>query len=133
DIQFSDATFDVIYCSHVLEHVRNDRRAMREFHRVLKPAGWAVLLVPITVERTFEDDSVVEPTQRLRLFGHEDHVRRYGPDYVDRLEAAGFDVEEIRAADLCSEEDARRMGVSRGAGAIHHCTKRLARAMRLAA
>ena len=47
--------FDVIYCSHVLEHVPDDRLAMGELRRVLKRAGWAVLLVPITAEQTIED------------------------------------------------------------------------------
>jgi SAM-dependent methyltransferase len=123
-IQFPDATFDVIYCSHVLEHVPDDRRAMREFCRVLKPDGWAILLVPITATQTFEDPSVVDPAERLRLFGQEDHVRRYGPDYVDRLQDAGFNVSETKVPDLFSEEEARRLGIVHGAGSIHHCTKR---------
>lgn len=43
-------SFDVIYCSHVLEHVPNDRQAMRELARVLKPNGWAVFMVPLNPE-----------------------------------------------------------------------------------
>jgi SAM-dependent methyltransferase len=123
-IQFPDDTFDVIYCSHVLEHVPDDRQAMREFRRVLKPDGWAILLVPVTTERTFEDPSVTNPADRWRLFGQEDHVRRYGPDYVDRLEEAGFDVCEINVADLVNGDEARRMGLLQCTGSIHHCTKR---------
>jgi SAM-dependent methyltransferase len=125
-IQFPDATFDVIYCSHVLEHVPNDRRAMREFCRVLKPDGWAILLVPISAKQTFEDPTVVDPAERLRLFGQEDHVRRYGPDYVNRLAEAGFDVSGTRVPDLFSDAEARRLGIARGAGAIHFCRKRAA-------
>jgi SAM-dependent methyltransferase len=75
DIQYGDDTFDVIYCSHVLEHVPDDRRAMREFRRVLKPHGWAVLLVPIVISRTFEDPSITDPAERAKLFGQHDHVR----------------------------------------------------------
>ena len=92
DIQFPDNSFDVIYCSHVLEHVPDDRKAMSEFYRVLKPGGWAILQVPITAETTFEDPPVTSPQERLRVFGQHDHVRRYGPDYTDRLTAAGFNV-----------------------------------------
>jgi SAM-dependent methyltransferase len=92
NIQYPDASFDAIYCSHVLEHVPDDRRAMREFHRVLAPNGWAILQVPITAKATFEDPSVTDPADRLRIFGQADHVRRYGPDYVHRLREAGFDV-----------------------------------------
>ena len=76
DIQYPDGYFDVVYCSHVLEHVPDDKKAMREFRRVLKQNGWAILLVPITADKTFEDPSVVDPAERVKLFGQHDHVRR---------------------------------------------------------
>jgi len=122
-IQFPDTTFHVICCSHVLEQTPDERRAMREFCRVLKSDGWAILLVPVTADRTFEDPSVVDPAERLRLFGQEDHVRRYGPDYVDRLQGSGFNVREINVPDLCSGDEAQRMGLVRSTGSIHLCTK----------
>lgn len=84
--------FDGILCSHVLEHVPDDRRALGEFYRVLKPGGWAVLNVPIEGETTMEDPSVDSPKERLRRYGQEDHVRLYGADYGQRLSAAGFQV-----------------------------------------
>lgn len=65
---------------------------MREFWRVLKVGGWAILQVPITCDMTFEVPSVTSPEERERLFGQRDHVRRYGPDYRDRLVDAGFSV-----------------------------------------
>lgn len=123
DIQYPDNHFDVIYCSHVLEHVPDDRRAMREFFRVLKPDGWAILLVPVTSDKTFEDPSITDPPERLKVFGQEDHVRRYGPDYVDRLREAGFDVEISRASDMFDEEDILRMGLTPAGGEIYYCTK----------
>jgi SAM-dependent methyltransferase len=123
NIQMPDASFDVIFCSHVLEHVDDDRRAMREFRRVLKPTGWAILLVPITADRTIEDATVTDPAERLRLFGQDDHVRRYGPDYVDRLREAGFTVATTRVADLATPQEAERMGLTPAAGEIYHCTK----------
>lgn len=92
DIQYPANHFDVIYCSHVLEHVPDDKRAMRELRRVLKPEGWAILQVPITADETFEDPSITDPKERVRVFGQHDHVRRYGPDYVNRLRGAGFSV-----------------------------------------
>jgi len=64
DIQYPDNTFDVIYCSHVLEHVQDDRKAMSEFYRVLKPGCWAILQVPITADTTFEDPTVISPKER---------------------------------------------------------------------
>lgn len=93
DIQRPESSFDVIYCSHVLEHVSDDAAAMAELYRVLKPRGWAVLQVPITVPRTFEDSTITSPEERERVFGQWDHVRCYGPDYKDRLTKAGFLVE----------------------------------------
>jgi hypothetical protein len=71
-----------------------------------------------------EDPCVTNPADRLRLFGQEDHVRRYGPDYVDRLEEAGFTVAEFNVADLVCDDEARRMGLLQCTGSIHLCTKR---------
>ena len=123
EIKYGDESFDVIYCSHVLEHVEDDRRAMREFYRVLKKNGWAILLVPICGEKTFEDPSVVEPQERLRVFGQADHVRIYGPDYVDRLRGAGFKVKVTTVDDLFEKNDAIRMGLTPISGEIYYCTK----------
>lgn len=91
---FPDGQFDVIYASHVLEHVPDDRQAMREFARLLRPDGWAILQVPLEPERatTYEDFSIVEPAAREQAFGQRDHVRVYGRDYAERLEAAGLRV-----------------------------------------
>jgi predicted SAM-dependent methyltransferase len=93
-IPFAAATFDVLLCNHVLEHVSNDRQAMRELYRVLKPGGWAVLQSPVDKRRaqTFEDSTIISPQDRERLFGQRDHVRVYGRDYKERLESAGFAV-----------------------------------------
>lgn len=124
DIQFADNTFDVIYCSHVLEHVADDRQAMREFRRVLKPEGFAILLVPVTVETTVEDPTITDPRERLRLFGQDDHVRCYGPDYLDRLREAGFDVLITEAKDFLDREEIERIAVgTAAAGQIYHCRK----------
>jgi SAM-dependent methyltransferase len=113
-LPFADREFDVVFCNHVLEHVTDDRKAMSEFRRVLKPTGWAILQVPIRGETTFEDPSVTDPDERERLFGQWDHVRIYGTDYVDRLESAGFDVKVDPFVRSISESDARRMGLDRG-------------------
>ena len=124
DIRHPDESFDAIYCSHVLEHVPDDRKAMREFYRVLRPSGWAILNVPITADETFEDPSVTDPKERERLFGQDDHVRRYGPDYKDRLEEAGFHVTVYTPQDAFSGEEIERQGMANGAaGEIYYCTK----------
>ena len=124
DIKHPDASFDVIYCSHVLEHVDNDRQAMREFHRILRPGGWAILNVPVTADQTFEDPSITDPDERTRLFGQDDHVRRYGPDYIDRLKDVGFEVTVINASDLVQQDEAVTLGIAaEAAGDVYHCRK----------
>lgn len=123
DIQYPDESFNVIYCSHVLEHVSDDIQAMREFFRTLKSDGWAILLVPITADRTFEDPSITNPTDRMKLFDQEDHVRRYGSDYVERLREAGFEVKVTIPSDFLSREEIIHMGITKEAGEIYYCTK----------
>ena len=93
DIHYPDESFDVIYRSHVLEHVGDDRKALNELYRVLRAGGWAILQIPTpTGPVTLEDPTVTSPEDRERLFGQHDHLRRYGLDYRDRLEEAGFRV-----------------------------------------
>jgi SAM-dependent methyltransferase len=123
-IQFADDTFDVILCSHVLEHVPDDQLAMRELRRVLRPGGWALMQSPLDANRatTFEDFSVTTPAERERVFGQDDHVRIYGRDYKDRLEASGFTVRLEDFAQSYSEEKARRYGIKRDE-VLYICTK----------
>jgi len=131
DIRYPDESFDVIICNHVLEHVVEDVKAMREFYRVLKKGGWAVLLVPVAdMDKTYEDFSITTGQGREKAFGQWDHVRRYGRDYVDRLKSAGFDVTAVKNHELASaeeinkcvlNEDAERWGMGTE---IFYCTKK---------
>lgn len=94
-IPYPDNFFDMVLCNHVLEHVKNDIRAIKELRRVLKPSGWGILQVPIDLNRveTYEDSSIKKPHERKIHFGQEDHLRVYGRDYVNILEDNGFKVE----------------------------------------
>ncbi len=104
DIPFEENTFDVVICNHVLEHVQDDNKVMREFYRVMKKGGWGIFQVPLDNKnpRTEEDPSVTDPKERERLYGQDDHVRQYGQDYGDRLAAAGF---SVRADDFVNTLD----------------------------
>jgi SAM-dependent methyltransferase len=112
NIQFADNEFDVIYCSHVLEHVPDDIKAMKEFFRVLKPGGWAMLQVPLDINRisTYEDFSIVNPREREIAFGQKDHVRIYGKDYKYRLEQAGFRVQVENYINTFTENEIFKYG-----------------------
>ena len=109
-IPLEDDAFDVLICNHLLEHVADDRLALRELHRILRPGGWGVLLSPVELDRTetFEDDSITDPDERTRIFGQYDHRRIYGTDYADRLREAGFAVEVIDYAAQLGDEACRR-------------------------
>lgn len=123
DICFPDEAFEVIYCSHVLESVPDDQRAIRELYRVLKGEGWAVLLSSITAERTIEDPAVTDPQERTRLFGQADRVRRYGMDFTGRLQKAGFMIKVVTPGDFLNEKAMEYRGITRAAGEIFYCTK----------
>lgn len=93
--QYHDASFDAFICSHVLEHVRDDRAALRELHRILKPGGWGILMVPLMThfEDTLEVDSATTEAERWHHYGQGDHVRLYAKtDFLHRLHANGFSV-----------------------------------------
>jgi predicted SAM-dependent methyltransferase len=125
DIQYENESFDIIYCSHVLEHVYDDRKAMKEFFRILKKDGWAILNVPITKDKTYEDPAITDPEEREKVFGQNDHVRAYGFDYVDRLREAGFSVAVTYAKDFLDSFDIERMGLGNSAeagGEVYFCT-----------
>jgi SAM-dependent methyltransferase len=94
DLKFEDGYFDYIICSHVLEHVPDDRKGMSELFRVLKKGGEGIIQVPMDTskEKTFEDPTVTDPAMRAKLFGETDHLRMYGRDYADRLASVGFEV-----------------------------------------
>ena len=96
-IPLADGEFDAVICNHILEHVEDDRLALRELHRILRPGGWGVILSPVELERetTFEDDTITDPKERTRIFGQYDHRRIYGRDYSKRLAEAGFEVYDI--------------------------------------
>ena len=90
-------SFDAIICNHIMEHVEDDGKALRELYRIMRRGGWGVILSPVELERekTFEDDTITDRAERTRIFGQYDHRRIYGRDYAARLREAGFEVYDI--------------------------------------
>ena len=96
--QYTDESFDIFICSHVLEHVSDDRKAMRELYRILKRGGWGIAAVPINLglNEVHEDANVTSEAERWKYFGQEDHLRMYSKHgFVERLQEAGFEVEQL--------------------------------------
>ena len=108
-----DNSFDVILCSHVLEYIKEDRKAMQELLRVLKPGGTALLQVPVKfgLKTTFEDDSITSPAHRAILYGDPGHVRYYGEDYADKLADAGFTTDFQPFTALFTPKEIREYGL----------------------
>jgi len=111
EIAEADASFDCVVCSHVLEHV-DDRKALAEVYRVLKPGGIALIMLPVIEgwSKTYENMAIVAPEDRMRHYGQSDHVRYYGADVRDRIRAAGFRLAEFTA----EGEDVLTYGLQRG-------------------
>ena len=97
EIPLEDNRFDVVFCNHVMEHVKDPLQCMREIYRVMKPGGWAIMQVPQDMSReiTYEDESIVTPEDREKHFWQKDHVRLFGRDYPKWLEKAGFYIKEF--------------------------------------
>jgi len=115
DIPFEDHSFDAVICNHVLEHVEDDRRCVRELYRVLRPGGWAIMQVPVDYNRaaTYEDESITSPEDREKHFWQKDHVRLFGRDYPERIAEAGFEVKQDDFVKSLGEETAERFRLQR--------------------
>lgn len=127
DLWFRDQIFDLVICSHVLEHIPDDRKAMREMLRVSKVGGVALLNVPDDPElaETYEDWSVDTPERRRLAFRQHDHVRIYSStDYVKRLGESGWTATGVSYADRLSREELRRFALPLDNNqTIYHCVR----------
>ena len=105
DIPYDNNTFDYIIINHVLEHVPQDKKAINEIYRVLKPGGVAFISVPIGGEITNEDERINTPELRLKYYEDPTHLRLYGRDLKGKLEDFGFEVEEYCSGTYFSKKD----------------------------
>ncbi|MBS1580932.1 MAG: class I SAM-dependent methyltransferase [Bacteroidetes bacterium] len=123
-LDFPEASFDALICSHVLEHVPDDALGMRELFRVLAPGGFAIIQVPLNkrLSVTDEDVTITNPQERERRFGQHDHFRIYGLDLKERLRSAGFMVEVVPYTGQFSYAERFRFGLPTDED-IYYCSK----------
>ncbi|MDR1846856.1 MAG: class I SAM-dependent methyltransferase [Bacteroidales bacterium] len=114
NIPIANESYDIVMANHILEHVDNLSLALKEIHRILRPGGRAVLLVPLNkdLNETFEDKNITDPLEREKAFGQRDHLRMFGNDYPQILERAGFDILPcIKYIDKFSKEERHHYGL----------------------
>ena len=93
-----DASYDVVIAHHVLEHIDDDRAAMRELFRLVKPGGFGLFSVPIdpTRQHTYEDQAIATPELRFVHFGGRGPQALLRPRLRRPLDRTGLTVETFR-------------------------------------
>lgn len=125
DIPYADNTFDLIICNHVMEHIPDEQRALKEMLRVLKCGKTAIINVPVfsNLDITLEKEEYNTPELRNQYYGQVDHVRKYGNDYMQRVSNSGFHVEKILPNRLYSPEELICFGIYENEE-VYLCTKK---------
>ena len=123
-IPHPEATFQGVYCSHVLQDVQDDVRALAECFRVLKPGGWAIVNVPVKGRATIDHRDAPLNPRRAGDPRPAEHLRTYGADFAERMASVGFAMRVIDAADLAKAEEQRRFGIADAAAGSIYCGTR---------
>jgi len=114
-MSFANETFDVIISSHVLEHVPDAKAFIRESIRCLKKTGVILLNFPLSLGRkSFEDSSIVDSRGRSEAFGHWDHVRLFGDDFLEYLQDESYTMISVKEDQLVSQETIRQSVLTTG-------------------
>lgn len=113
-LPFANNSFDLILCSHVLGHVPDDRKALRELCRVLRPQGVLLLQDHVNpqLHQTQEFPDSLTAQQRMTLYGQPDRCRNYGADFISRLQQEGFKVEAVDYTPPFSQKELQRLGLT---------------------
>ena len=114
NISLANASVTRIICNHVLEHIPDDIAAMKEFYRVLKSDGIALLQVPLArnLKSTIESTAITYAEERETYFGQKDHVRIYADDYFERLKSVGFHIQRVKPSEFLSQEEISKLSLN---------------------
>jgi SAM-dependent methyltransferase len=111
NIDHGDNSIHWIMHNHVMEHIKEDRKAFAEQYRVLRPNHYLLFTVPIPrvdgeyVQETVEFDRKLTAAERKKHYGQEDHERYYGfQDVMDKLDDVGFHTGFLTARDVGADE-----------------------------
>ncbi|MFA6922766.1 MAG: methyltransferase domain-containing protein [Bacteroidales bacterium] len=113
---YDDCSYNIFICTHVLEHIADDIKAMKELYRILKPGGWGIINVPIllTLTEDYENHNITSENERLKHFGQKDHVRIYSKNgFVKKLNFAGFKVKQY-GMDYFGTDVFEKCGIKKG-------------------
>ena len=113
-LNVADNSYDLIICYHVLEHIVEDLNAMSELYRILSKNGILICQVPFSQNgETIEDETITTPSERLKKFGQEDHVRIYGiQEFTARLSSAGFNIKTKKSSEIADLETMKKHGLN---------------------
>lgn len=111
NIHFNENYFDIVICSHVLEHV-NYEVAISELSKILKKNGIALLMFPIIYqwEETYSNSDIVTKKLRELHFGQFDHLHLFGKDIEKKLIENNFSINKI----ISYGEDSIKNGIKCG-------------------
>lgn len=115
NIPYTENSFDVFICNHVLEHVPDYLKALKEIHRVLKKDGFAILQTPYSklLAKNFQDDGINTNELRLIYYGQEDHIRHFSEKvFLKSIEDVGFELQIVKHAELFDKQSANYYGVN---------------------
>lgn len=103
---------DYLLCYHVLEHVTDYKRALSEIYRVMKPEATAFIQVPIDISRSgILETPTNSPEERLKLFGQEDHLRIFGDNFAEVLDAVEFETKRIKYVENFGQKERELYGL----------------------
>lgn len=111
---FTSASADLIVANHILEHVDDDKAAVAEICRVLKPGGYAILQTPYSpvLHQTWSDPGISTEEMRFHAHGQEDHVRTFGADIFARFTSSGLQSRVALHDQLLPNCDTKRLGIN---------------------